>query len=214
MIGGPSQSGSGPPSRMGATELTESSRSRTSQRMSYARATVWIVSSGSFDQHDPAVARPVLGARGVDRHDPVARPGRRRRRARRRPPGAGRCGPSTWRGPRATPRIATPIAKAIVAPPKTRSAVVLVPRRPTRGHPADGDDDALERQDVAVRRERDGRVDERPAGHVDRGDERREREQDRGVDEERAEVDRPAPRPAADDHRRGEDEAADQGHDR
>ena len=60
------------------------------------------------------------------------------------------------------------------------------------------------------RGERDGRMDERPAGDVDGRDQRGEGEQDRGIDEERPEVRRPPARPAADDHQRREEDAAHQ----
>ena len=68
---------------------------------------------------------------------------------------------------------------------------LAIPGPPPRGDPGDRDDDPLERQQVGVRRQGDGRVDERAARDVDGRHERREREEDRGVRQERPEVDRP-----------------------
>src|SRR4029079_5486045 len=55
--GTPTQFGRGPPARIGASARTISSRSRTSQRVSYARATSSIVSMGSSGVTIPG--RPV-----------------------------------------------------------------------------------------------------------------------------------------------------------
>ena len=191
------------PSRIGATAATAR---RGRGRASGCRRRGDLVDRVErvVDQDDAAVAGPVARARRVDRHDPVASAARRRRRAPRRRPGSS----SRRRVPvgvdderrRAT---AMTTAKAIAPPPKTRSAPRRVPARPSRGDPGDGEDDPLERQDVAVRRQRDRRVDERPARDVDRRDQRGEGEQERGVDEERPEVGRAPARPAADDHAAG-----------
>ncbi len=79
-----------------------------------------------------------------------------------------------------------------------------VPGPPAGGHPADGDGDPLQGQDVGVRRQADRGVDERAARDVDGGDDGGEGEEEAGVGEERPDVDRSPPRPGADEHERGE----------
>src|SRR4029077_16905610 len=110
------------------------------------------------------------------------------------PPGGRKTGPATRQK----------IAKPMTAPLKTRVALAAsqAGRRggiqpppaatPSRagvcGNGASASapgGDPSEGEDVREWRQRDRRVDERPAGDVNSRHQRREREQDRGVDEER-----------------------------
>jgi hypothetical protein len=85
-----------------------------------------------------------------------------------------------------------------------------VPAASARGDPLDRGDDPQQRQDVAVRRERHRRVDERAARDVDRRDERAEREQEERVAEVRPERGVATPDPGAHQAERDEDEDPDE----
>ncbi len=154
---------------------------------------------------------PVAGAGGVDRHHSVAR--RRAGGVKGRGDGLELVAPSV---PRPVDEEGAQRGdhdrERDRRGPEDAQGDLAVPGRSASGDPGDGEDEPFEGQDVAVRRERDRRVDERPARDVDGRHERREGEQDRGVDEERPEVGRAPPGPPTDEHQRRQDEAAHERH--
>ena len=161
------------------------------------------------DQHDPRMAGPVPVAGGIDRHHAIGDRGaglveRRSDRLHPLPPAL----PVRVDGEGA--RDGGDHAERHGAADEHARGRRRVPALAPRRHRCRGQDDPLEGQHVAVRGERDGRVDERPARHVHGGDQRAEREQQHGEAEIRAERGVVATPPGAHDHERDEQQDPDQ----